>query len=337
MTTPRFRHASIAAAGLDVLHMTRLKVACSLLMAERVHAELRDWPGPDVHLLVAGTDDPHGIAAAEQGRQADITVLRIARDVGASGSALRHGATVKDLFDRLHALLTEGPPREAPVPIRIRVPPSSEPVVAAYAVASLPTALDLATDTAGTIAVLEHAGLRVAIDRRRGLLHLASAGDLDTLIATCAQPGWRMQAMADAAFEDRRAAFPCTRALETFVWRAAIALDVEVGDAPRTTAIGLKGWPIVESDTLPAHWLLPLTCLLHREWSSAALAQACGLPDAELARIFAAIHHSGLAQPAERRIARAPARAVAAADLPSAGFLARVARRFGMQFGGHRG
>ena len=70
MTAPRYQHARIAAAGLDLLHMTRLKVACSLLMAERVHAQLSAWPGAGIRLLVAGVDTDEGARAALQGREA---------------------------------------------------------------------------------------------------------------------------------------------------------------------------------------------------------------------------------------------------------------------------
>ena len=119
------------------------------------------------------------------------------------------------------------------------------------------------------------------------------------------------------------------------MWRAASRSAHPVGGRPADGVLGLKGWPAVDAAVLPGGWILALGCLLQRPWSSVALAEACGLPEAETARIFAAVHHSGLAHIAPAPVTRrAPAPETGPA---SAGLLARVARRFGLHFGGSRG
>lgn len=338
MTSPRYQHASIAAAGLDLLHMTRLKVACSLLMAERVHAELHDWPGADIRLLVAGVDTAPGAAAAAEGRDTGVAVLSIARNGHGNVDVLHHGATVKDMFDRLLRLLADDAPvvatTAAPLPQRPSSPDASErsqPVPRARRL------LDQVATASGIVTMLECGDLRLAIDRDRGVLHLPDDGADVALVQACERTDWRVEHVARAAFDPMRAGLPAVAPLETFVWQAASQSADPVGERPVADVLGLKGWPAVDADLLPAGWILPLACLLQRPWSSRALAETCGLAETEMARIFAAVHHSGLAHVGESRTSRvtpvpAPDRSPA-----SAGLLARVARRFGLHFGGSRG
>lgn len=332
MTAPRYQHARIAAAGLDLLHMTRLKVACSLLMAERVHAELRDWPGTDIRLLVAGVDSAQGAAAAEQGRETGVAVLTIARERRGDLQGLHHGATVKDMFDQLLRLLGDEAPVLATVAAALPSPrsPDRTPLDA-----RTPRLLDHVATTAGIVTLLECGELRVAVDRDRGLLHLPPGGGETALVEACERTDWRVEHIARSAFDPRRAGVPTLAPLEPFVWRAASRSAHPIGGRPADGVLGLKGWPAVDAAVLPGGWILALGCLLQRPWSSVALAEACGLPEAETARIFAAVHHSGLAHIAPAPVTRrAPAPETGPA---SAGLLARVARRFGLHFGGSRG
>lgn len=332
MTAPRYQHARIAAAGLDLLHMTRLKVACSLLMAERVHAELRDWPGTGIRLLVAGVDSAQGAAAAEQGRETGVAVLTIARERRGDLQGLHHGATVKDMFDQLLRLLGDEAPVLATVAAALPSPrsPDRTPLDA-----RTPRLLDHVATTAGIVTLLECGELRVAVDRDRGLLHLPPGGGETALVEACERTDWRVEHIARTAFDPRRAGVPTLAPLEPFVWRAASRSAHPIGGRPADGVLGLKGWPAVDAAVLPGGWILALGCLLQRPWSSVALAEACGLPEAETARIFAAVHHSGLAHIAPAQVTRrAPAPETGPA---SAGLLARVARRFGLHFGGSRG
>lgn len=332
MTAPRYQHARIAAAGLDLLHMTRLKVACSLLMAERVHAELRDWPGTGIRLLVAGVDSAQGAAAAEQGRETGVAVLTIARERRGDLQGLHHGATVKDMFDQLLRLLGDEAPVLATVAAALPSPrsPDRTPLDA-----RTPRLLDHVATTAGIVTLLECGELRVAVDRDRGLLHLPPGGGETALVEACERTDWRVEHIARTAFDPRRAGVPTLAPLEPFVWRAASRSAHPIGGRPADGVLGLKGWPAVDAAVLPGGWILALGCLLQRPWSSVALAEACGLPEAETARIFAAVHHSGLAHITPAPVTRrAPAPETGPA---SAGLLARVARRFGLHFGGSRG
>ena len=67
--------AVIGCQGLDVLHMMRLKVASSLLMAEYIQAEVQEWNHQQVDLLVACIDDTSGQQLLREANQQGLPVL----------------------------------------------------------------------------------------------------------------------------------------------------------------------------------------------------------------------------------------------------------------------
>lgn len=320
MTTPSYTHARIAYAGLDLLHMTRLRVACSLLMSDRLEAELHPWPAAGVRVLVAGMDDAAGLVAIDAGARSGVAIVRIARTPGHAPGILQHGATVRELFDQLRAILIE------------EALPSGNTPIAPSGGGRL---LDMASGADGDVAVLALQGMRVAVDRSCGTLYPAHGVGAAALAASATQTGWRVDWRTRQAFDVDRANFAAAKPLESVVWQIAVTARSPVGDFPRMRRIGLSAWPDVETGVLPDVWLLPMSCLLQRAWSCVALAQACGLPVVEIERIFAAMHHSGLASTATVGVSgRAEDVPVPAAER---GFLTRVARRFGLHFGGNRG
>lgn len=78
MNTPT-RSFRIAAIGLDVLHQTRLKLASSMLLAERMEVVLQPWPGNACDLLVIGTDHADAARALSEAHAANVPTLSIAR------------------------------------------------------------------------------------------------------------------------------------------------------------------------------------------------------------------------------------------------------------------
>ncbi len=325
MTSTRFRHATVAAAGLDILHMTRLKVACSLLMAERVNVDLATWPDAEASLLVVGSEDPQGRVAFEHGRRVGVPVLRIARDTGGDDAVLAHGVTVRELFERLRASLAGDVADGAEV--------ADAPTVDVH---SARTMLDQVPFAADVVAILELDARRIAIDRHRGIVHAPTGDTLDAVAEACHRPDWTMTTIARAEFVTRRAAFPVSRSLESWVWDTSIRHALAIGDVSRREPIVLRGWPVPDVETLPVHWLLPVACLLHRPWSLDALAHACGLSPDETARIFAAARHSGLVRTPEPDVL-SQAQVKPRSLLPPRGAFARLARRFGLMFGEQRG
>ena len=102
-----------------------------------------------------------------------------------------------------------------------------------------------------------------------------------------------------------------------------------IADVAPERALRLRAWPLLSANALPAHWLLPLSCLLERAWALPQLAQATATPALELERLYAAVLASGLADGAETAAA-SPRRAP---DAQAPGLLRRLARRFGLNLG----
>lgn len=305
-----FTHTCIATAGLDLLHTTRLKVACSLLMADRVVAELAPWPRQGAGVLVASLDEVTGATAAVEGRAAGITVLTLSRGHGSDAARLRHGATVREIFDQLREVLLAAPVSSAAAPTVV-------------------TLFDALATTTGDLVLLERAGTRVVFERAVCAVHVAHEDAATGLATAAGEGGWQAQAMTAAELQHERPQFACTVELETLVWQAAAACRKPVGRLPTTARVALAAWPAITAGAVPATWLLPLALLLRNGWTAEALAATSGLSIGDVSRIFAALQHSGLL----RTLPAAPDRP----DPPvraAGGFLLRVARRFGMHFGG---
>ncbi|WP_159744377.1 hypothetical protein [Luteimonas cellulosilyticus] len=187
--------------------------------------------------------------------------------------------------------------------------------------------------------LLERDGVRVAIDPRAGLLYPPTTDDAPSVLARAgAQPGWQPVAMLSGTFDPAALGLGAGVPLDAFVWRAAIASGPALTRVPAAQRLALRAWPDVDVATLPLPWLLPIACLLQHSWTRQSLARATGLGLEDATRILAAAKCSGLAVIDTRPVAPvAVPRPAEIAAAPARGFLARVARRFGMQFGGSRG
>lgn len=313
MSTPVYIRATIASAGLDLLHATRLKVACSLLMAEKVDAALADWPHPGAGVLVTSLDTPWGVSAAAEAQAGGVRVLALSRDASGNGQ-LRHGATVREIFERLLALLVDAP--------------QADPDALAAG-----TLVERLVREPGVVSLLRQGDIRVAVDAGSGDLYPAHGLDPARLLRASVDGGWDVATVARAEFDAAREAYGDATGLEAFVWRAAVASTAPVGAVTSLRPMALSGWPAIDACAVPAHWLLPLACMMRAPWQASALAQACDLPIDEITRIMAAVQHSGLRDNARStRDARVHTPVKRSTD----GVLRRLARRFGMHFGGAR-
>ena len=105
MTAParKISAAVIGCQGLDVLHMMRLKVASSLLMAEYIQADVQEWHQQKVDLLVASIDDKQGQELLREAGRKGLPVLAVTRNVlsGLSIPGVAYGASVREIFQQL--------------------------------------------------------------------------------------------------------------------------------------------------------------------------------------------------------------------------------------------
>lgn len=304
MTTP-IRAVQLVTAGLDVLHATRLKLACSLLLADRIDVTLREWrDAGDAHadLVVAGQEpDARDALVALRGSRQLLAIRRDARD-NAIGE-LQHGATVRDIHERLRLLLQAGQPTVAtqrPLLVQAILAPD----------AHRPQQFVLGD-------------CRIVFDPARACLQLPHALGLDTLLDLLARHGWSQQPLAAA----QDPALPRQLSVEALLFAVADRHPDWLPPAPGVEQpLQLRQWPDLAGEAAPAGWLVAIAQLHARPWRADALANACRLPAPVVDSLFAAATASGLAHFQETALPTPNPRRSAS----SSRFLSWVARRFGL-------
>ncbi|MCW2005100.1 hypothetical protein [Xanthomonas campestris] len=298
MTTP-IHTIRVATAGLDLLHTTRLKLACSLLLAERIDVQLGEWPEHAADVVVLGLESADGLAAWQALQGQPVRVLVVSR-TPVAGAWLKHGATVRELNEQLRLLLSS--PQHAP---------AAEPALL----------LRHCRGEFGTDAVvLQQAQLRVRVDPGNGWLELPASLPLAALVAALDRPDWQ-RAMGDIG-----TAATQRISLEALYFALPEHLRPALPAVEPGHALQLRQWPELSADTSTPSQLLAIAHLHARPWRPQALANACKLPLQTVECLFAAALASGLAQTAEIAVPSTPRRQ----NSSNSRFFSWVARRFGL-------
>lgn len=305
----------IATAGLDLLSATRVKVACSLLMAERLDVELVEWDATPVSALIAHDAQLAGRSAMAWAEREGIAVLVISRQPAVSAvQVLSHGATVREIADALRPLL-----QSAPQPTRTALEEGLR----------LPPLLDrMRLDRRHPLPVLMENGLlRVVVDARNGMLHMLRRMPLEQLLDAAADASWYATELTLAEWETRyRPDVTVSHVIESLWWQLAAREQCAVpGHAEG--ALALSAWPDLDPLTADPQWLLVLAHLQQKAWLPGALSTTTGMPLELVRRVMAVLRFSGLSVD-EVGAARVRSRSQTPAQ---AGSFLRVAKRFGMK------
>jgi hypothetical protein len=308
--SPPIRTVDVAAFGLDLLHQTRLKLACSLLLAQRLDATLQPWNGSKADLLVIGIDEPGAAAVLARAREMDIPSLIISRHVDSDAAdQLAHGAAVASLNQKLSALLA----------VRRRNSPEATP----------PLLLQLAQTQApvDTLYLLQCGALQVVIDPVTRSLALPANLGLLELVAQLDDSRWASSHLSRADFNHPyRQRLPQRQSLEALFFCLVRHRPQLLPTGSADTVLQLEHWPDLWGVDLPAGWLLAVACLHARPWQANALAAHCQIPVSTVNALFAAAAASGLAQAATTgNVASHPGR-----HREDSRFFSWVARRFGL-------
>lgn len=310
MTSP-LRTVTVATAGLDLLHGTRIKLACSLLMADRIEVQLVPWQEQPVDLLVCGVDDAEGSRAHHVAHTRQFNVLAISRQMASSTvDGLAHGVTVRDL----NAILRQ---RLSAAHVVAAAPPTP--------VQPLPRLLQLLRD-AREEQVLTCGGLLLRHQPFRSSLLLPSTTTLQQVLAMADNPGWQIQATAPATLP----LSPRRVSVESLLFAAAATGVLPGAQVDPHQRVQLRAWPELEAELVPVPLLMAIACLHAHAWSAAALALRCDLPLGTLQALFAAADATGLARHEHIHAPVAPV-TVAAPAASDARFLSRLARRLGLR------
>ncbi|WP_313317188.1 hypothetical protein [Stenotrophomonas sp.] len=300
--------AVIGCQGLDVLHMMRLKVASSLLMAEYIQADVQEWNHQKVDLLVASIDDGKGQQVLREAGAKGLPVLAVTRKVlaGLPIPGVAHGASVREIFQQLRELLQQADG-------------SGERF--------LPRTLFRSLGEAKGKPSLLHLGLvRVMVDAPQRKVTLLRDIPYENFLKAAAEPGWTLSLLSDdRGVEECMADAVSQHAFEDFCWRAAALAAEPLLPQDLQGLAQLRGWPEVETGLLPTHWLLPMAALMIRPWQPEQLALATGTSLDDIARIMAAAACTDLldSSGSESAAPRAKSGKVS-------GFFSRIAKRFGL-------
>jgi hypothetical protein len=314
MNTP-IRHFRVAHAGLDLLHATRLKLACSLLLAERMDIRLQPWNGEQAELLVVGGDPSAMAVLQQQARTQGVATLRIVRGATAATGVLPHGASVRDINQELAALL--GGTAEAADQAPDRATPQGTPL--------LLRAMQSADDA--SLYLLQRGATRVVVDTATRSLALPVGASLSEIVPLLDDLTWSSTPLDMETFQHQYVyLLPRRHSFEALYFCIARHRPQLLPAVAAGTSMQLLHWPDLDHRDVPASWLLPIARLHAASWTSTALAAASGLPHDTVQFLFSAAASSGLAKHQENAVPPS----ARPAGLRDSRFLTWVARRFGL-------
>lgn len=313
----------VASAGLDLLPSTRLKVACSLLMADMLEIRVVPWTGAQVDLLVADGSNSEGSDATRAAWAARIPVLTFSREAQHqnAGAELQPNASVRQIAEAVKAGLAAGHTGHMGVAPR-----------------SLRLIDCLRLDAVGMAAapgrmLMELGLLRVVVDPVEGRLHMLRRMPLDELLDRVEDQRWQSTALSDAEWlRVYRPDVTVSYSIEMLWWRLAVldAIGLPVLPLGETA---LMTWPDLDIGNTPAAWLPVLAQLRVRAWSPTDLAAATGVSLQVVRRIMTVAHLSGLSSVEAVRAESSARRPRRMAEPETRSFL-RIARRFGLKLMG---
>lgn len=303
--------AVIGCQGLDVLHMMRLKVACSLLMADYIQADVQEWKKQSVDVLVASIDDSRGQETLREADENGMSVLAVTRNEPATLSipGVAYGASVREIFQQLRQLLVDSDASDGKFKPR--------------------TLFRSIEDAAGKTCLLNMGLVKVLVNSKR--TRIAALRDLpyEKCLQAATESGWTLSVLsADAVAKEYLIDATSEYSYEDFCWQAAVLSESVLVPVSADRRYGLKGWPEVETGKLPANWLAVMAALLLREWKPAELAQTMGASMEDVLRILAAAKCTGLLQMSTADVVKERSKGAGVTKMFS-----RIAHRFGLYFG----
>lgn len=312
MNTP-IRSLRIAAFGLDLVHQTRLKLACSMLLAERMDVSVSSIEDEQTQLLVVATDHPQAASALAQARARRLPTLTVSRHAETRiNNQLAHGATVAQLNEKLSRLLTlAGQDQLAPT--------------------GVPLLLQLASNDqlpANKLHKLQRGALMLVLDTSNDSIALPAQLCLKEMIEQLDDSTWSADIIEREDFQHQYTyRLPQRQSLESLFFAVACLRPQLLPATDISEPVQLRHWPDLDSQLVPGNWLMAIALLHAQPCSPAVLATTCMLSPASVNALLAAATAGGLVQ---QQAAIPPARAKPAGSGQHSRFFSWVARRFGL-------
>jgi hypothetical protein len=288
----------------------RLSLACGLLAACQLHAEISPWKGQPCDLLVVDMESGYGRLAREVGKRRNLTTLGF----GTTNQA--------ESVPRLRHLDRQAPAAVIAKTLQEMLIPTIAPMTGG-AQGLLGICLHAIGNDQEILA--RHGSISIVLRPGASRIHARSMSDLLAAEARLLDLSW----LSSLRRDEHEHEWLVSRSLESFLVMACLRHQAYLPileEAPYR----LSHWPDlggISDDPQSLH----LAALLYRSsWSVAALAKYLELGDAQVNAFFWATLASGALLSTNRTAKRAAEETAPAASLS---ILQRVARHFGLKIG----
>ncbi|HEX7815204.1 hypothetical protein [Dyella sp.] len=316
---PQHSLITVAIAGLGMLSETRLRVACSLLMAERMRVDVVNWGAAQAHILVADHHSAEGNQAIESAHRLKLPTLALGRTRVASLMTLSPSATVKDIAEALKQLIQRLGADTSAMP-EVNLPPLLE-------------ALRLDRPNDGGLYLYELGLIRMVVDYERRYLHMLRRVAFDHLLRDLDNAYWHSTPLDAHWLAQHRMDVHASFSIESVWWQLLAMPHIQLPIEWLGNAVQLNAWPDLDTLAVDPSTIQALTHLMHGSWQAQALVEATGIDGARAGRILAIAQASGLADQVTMIQTVKPA---SGASPGIKGAILKIAKRFGLQLRGLR-
>lgn len=303
---------TVATYGLDPLDQTRIRLACSLLLAENLSIDfVDDKLSHDLNIF--GLDNVDGITRWKENKSNNNNALLISRQYQGGAPWLAHGTTVSEFRKFIHQTLL----------IKIDDGSSQEHVGSDY-----PLILEeILNPTLGVTKKYRHRSMECVVDSKTRNIYLKDNVSILDFIALVRAKGWASIPFNESEQTDHSTFFKLRVSFESVIFALSGADCLKVAKVRQDHFFKLKLWPELIAETISSAQLLAIARLHARSWQPQNLADVCHLNLTTTLGLITAALECGLLV-----VDKKPPVVEKEKSVPKeTGFLVWVARRFGLR------
>ena len=303
---------AVAMLGLDLLDQTRIRLACSLLLAEKMSISFVDEnENPD--LCIFGLDNSEGMDKWKKNKVKSHSVILVSRHYQGGAPWLPHGTTVNEFRKLIHqAILSKRDGRNSRQNDEIAYPLLLNEIL---------------NPSLATTKLFRLRTTECLIDTKSRRIYLAHNVEIIDFIGIIRATGWVSIAIDDSDLDRLSTTFPRCISFESIVFGLSGAECLHISKVNKEQYVTLKLWPELIPETISSAQLLAIARLHARSWKPQHLAEASNLSLTTTLGLLSAALECGLLvvdknPPDEQNVIPVP---------QNTGFLVWVARRFGLR------
>ena len=303
---------AVAMLGLDLLDQTRIRLACSLLLAEKMSISFVE-ENEDPDLCIFGLDSSEGMDKWKKNKVKSQSVILVSRHYQGGAPWLPHGTTVNEFRKFIHqAILSKRDGRN-----------SHHGDETAY-----PLLLhEILNPSLATVKLFRLRSIECLIDTKNRCVYLAKNVEIIDFIGILRATGWVAVPLNESDLDPLGIMFPRCVSFESLLFGLSGAECLHISKLNSDQYVKLKLWPELIPETISSAQLLAIARLHARSWKPQNLAEASNLSLTTTLGLLSAALECGLLV-----VDKNPPDEQSASPVPqNTGFLVWVARRFGLR------